>query len=285
MVMEHEFATLFVVATPIGNIGDVSQRALQTLQEVELVAAEDTRNTGLLLKRLGLSRQMVALHEHNERAQTERLLALLTAGQSIALVSDAGTPLINDPGFRLVDAALEGGIRVVPIPGPSSIITALCVSGQPTDRFCFEGFLPSKSTQRKRVLRALADETRTMVFFESPHRVLDSLRDFVDVFGTDRSITVARELTKKFETVKRGSLEGVVHWMSSESMQTRGEFVLVVAGAKAMATDKENEFERTLLPLLEELSLSKAVDLTAKICEVPRNRVYRRALALKSDSS
>lgn len=278
-----ELAGLYVVATPIGNIGDLSTRAIDVLREVDVVAAEDTRTTGILLKRLGISRSMIALHDHNERSQSDRLVASLLDAKSVAIVSDAGTPLISDPGFRVVDAALDAGIRVSPIPGPSAVLTALCCSGQATDRFCFEGFIPSKSSQRIRFLQALVDEPRTMVFFESPHRVIDSIGDFVEVFGPDRSISITRELTKKFETVRRGDLASMFQWLKVSPDQSRGEFVLVLSGADVRQSERESDFDHTLVPLLDQLSLSQAVDLACKICDVPRNRVYRRALELKSD--
>lgn len=276
-------ATLFVVATPIGSVSDLSPRAIDILRDVDVLAAEDTRTTGILLKRVGISRSMQSLHDHNERGQSARLLSSLSEGLSVAIVSDAGTPLISDPGFRVVDAALDAGIRVSPVPGPSAVLAALSVSGQATDRFCFEGFVPSKSSQRRRFLQALVDQPRTMVFFESPHRVVESIEDFNEVFGPDRSLTVTRELTKKFETVKRGPLAAVHEWVRAAPEQSKGEFVLVLAGADASTSEPSVEFDSTLIPLLEQLSLSQAVDLTCRICDVARNRVYRRALQLKPD--
>lgn len=281
--LRPDLAGLYIVATPIGNLGDLSSRAIDVLREVDIVAAEDTRTTGILLKRLGISRSMIALHDHNERGQSDRLLAALLDAKSVAIVSDAGTPLISDPGFRVVDAALDAGIRVSPVPGPSAVLSALCCSGQATDRFCFEGFIPSKSSQRLRFLQALVDQPRTMVFFESPHRVIDSIGDFVEVFGPDRSISISRELTKKFETIRRGDLASMFLWLKSAPELSRGEFVLVLCGADSRLSERESDFDYALAPLLEQLPLSQAVDLACKICDVPRNRVYRRALELKSD--
>jgi len=263
---------------------DISARAIEILGSADYVAAEDTRNTGLLFKRLGISRRLTALHEHNERQQTLQLVEYMLAGQSVAVVSDAGTPLINDPGYRLVDAALEADVAVITIPGPSSVIAALSISGQPTDRFCFEGFMPSKSSQRKRFLDRLSAEPRTIVLFESPHRILDSLSDLIEAFGPERSITMARELTKKFETVRRDSLQSMREWIASTPGQTRGEFVLVVAGAPQADASNDDVFDRTLTVLLDQLPLSQAVDLTTSIHGSNRNRVYKRALDLKNTS-
>jgi 16S rRNA (cytidine1402-2'-O)-methyltransferase len=276
--------TLFVVATPIGNRGDLTARARDTLAAVELIAAEDTRHTGQLLAQLGIRTPLVALHEHNEAARAEDLVARLVAGARVALVSDAGTPLISDPGFRLVAAAAAAGVAVVPVPGACAAVAALSVAGLPTDRFVFEGFLPAKTAARRARLAALAAEPRTLVFYEAPHRVAEALADLVAVFGAARQAVLARELTKLHETVYRGALGELVDRAGADPNMSRGEAVLVVAGAaEAPETGAEDleRLDRLLAGLLSGLPLSQAVDLAVEASGQRRNQVYERALALK----
>ncbi|MDM7322993.1 MAG: 16S rRNA (cytidine(1402)-2'-O)-methyltransferase [Gammaproteobacteria bacterium] len=224
------FGTLYVVATPIGNLTDLSPRAREVLASVDLIAAEDTRHSRKLLQHFGIATPLTAMHAHNEQQRVEDLLGRLRGGQSLALISDAGTPLLSDPGFPLVRAALRAGVRVSPIPGPSAAMAALSVCGLPSDRFIFEGFLPAKGTARKARLAELLDETRTLIFFEAPHRLLDTLRDMVVVLGAEREATLARELTKTFETVRLGTLGTLVDWVAGDEDQQRGECVILVRG-------------------------------------------------------
>jgi 16S rRNA (cytidine1402-2'-O)-methyltransferase len=236
--------TLFVVATPIGNRGDLTERARETLASVDLIAAEDTRHTGRLLAQLGIGTALLALHEHNEAARAEELVARLRQGARIALVSDAGTPLISDPGFRLVAAAAAAGVAVVPIPGACAAVAALSVAGLPTDRFVFEGFLPARAGARRTRLSALAAETRTLVFYEAPHRISETLADLAVAFGAARDAVLARELTKLHETVYRGSLGELAERAAADSNMARGEAVLVVAGAAEHAAPGAADVER-----------------------------------------
>ena len=276
--------TLFVVATPIGNRADWSDRARSTLAEVELIAAEDTRHTGQLLALCGISTPLIALHEHNEAALADELVARLAGGTRIALVSDAGTPLISDPGFRLVAAAAAAGVAVVPIPGACAAVAALSVAGLPTDRFAFEGFLPSRGAARRARLAALAGESRTLVFYEAPHRVGDTLADVAAAFGAGRRAVLARELTKLHETTYRGTLAELTARAASDPNIARGESVLVVSGAPEPEPDAPRDavqLDRTLRALLGALPLSRAVDLAAELCGERRNRVYDRALTLQ----
>ncbi|HRA42445.1 MAG TPA: 16S rRNA (cytidine(1402)-2'-O)-methyltransferase, partial [Gammaproteobacteria bacterium] len=230
MTLQTKPGKLYIVATPIGHLGDISLRAIDTLKVVDRIAAEDTRHSLGLLKHLGIEKPLVALHEHNEREQAEKLLAFVEDGHALALISDAGTPLISDPGYHLVQLAHQLGIQVVPIPGPCSIITALSASGLPTDRFVFEGFLSAKATARRKQLEKLATETRTLIFFEAPHRILETVAAMQACFGEQRLAVVARELTKTFETIRMGTLSELEAWMKSDAMQQRGEFVVLVAG-------------------------------------------------------
>lgn len=276
--------TLFVVATPIGNRGDLTDRARETLAGVDLIAAEDTRHTGQLLAQLGIRTPLLALHEHNEAARAEELIARLRQGARIALVSDAGTPLISDPGFRLVAMAAAAGVAVVPIPGACAAVAALSVAGLPTDRFVFEGFLPARAGARRTRLSALAAEARTLVFYEAPHRISETLADLAVAFGAGRDAVLARELTKLHETVYRGSLGELAERAAADSNMARGEAVLVVAGAAEHAAPGAADVERLdrlLAGLLAGLPLSQAVDLAAEVSGERRNRVYERALAIK----
>jgi 16S rRNA (cytidine1402-2'-O)-methyltransferase len=266
--------TLFVVATPIGNLEDLSPRARETLCRVEIVAAEDTRRTRGLLSSIGAQPQVLAYHEHNEDARTAELVERLRAGADIALVSDAGTPLINDPGWKLVASALAAEIDVRAIPGPSAVLAALAVSGLATDRYAFEGFLPRKAEQRAEHLRRLAREPRTLVFFESVHRLADALGALARELGSDRRATIARELTKVHEEIYTGSLEELKRALG-QSIPLLGEFVIVVAGAAEDAPVEEDEIRRVYALLRAELPPDKATVLTASITGAARNTVYR----------
>lgn len=279
--MSNECGTLYVVATPIGNLEDLSRRAERVLATVDYVAAEDTRHSRVLLQHYGIRTPLLSLHEHNEAQRVDSVLELLVRGESVALVSDAGTPLISDPGYRLVREARRRGLQVVPVPGPSSLVAALSVAGLPTDRFAFEGFLPAKPAQRRRRLEELVAEPRTLVFFEASHRIVASVEDMAAIFGTAREAAIARELTKAFETVLQGSLGELLERLNSDPDQTRGEFVVMVAGAPEAVDDDEAklaEADRILKVLLEELPLKQAAKLAAKLTGVTRNVLYERGL-------
>ncbi|MFV8835913.1 16S rRNA (cytidine(1402)-2'-O)-methyltransferase [Aquisalimonas sp. APHAB1-3] len=278
--MSPQPGTLYVVATPMGNLQDMTPRAVEVLGQVDLVAAEDTRHSGRLLAHFGVRARLLSLHEHNEDERVDALMTRLQSGECIALISDAGTPLISDPGFRVVRAAHRVGIRVVPIPGVSSPVAALSVSGLPTDRFCFEGFLPGRSGPRRRALEGLREEPRTLVLLESSHRIEAALQDMVDVFGPARQAVVARELTKTFETVRSLPLGELLAWLQADSNQRRGEFVLVIEGAPAVDADQAEQ-DRVLALLLAELPVKKAAAVAASILGAPRNALYQRALALR----
>lgn len=258
-------STLYIVPTPIGNLGDITQRALAVLNSVDLIAAEDTRHTGLLLQHFAITAKMYPLHDHNEQQKAEHLLAKLQAGQTIALVSDAGTPLINDPGYHLVRRCREAGIRVVPLPGACAAITALCAAGLPSDRFCYEGFLPAKTKSRKDTLQALIEEPRTLIFYESTHRLLDSLQDMVEVWGPDRYVVLARELTKTWENIHGAPVGELLAWVQEVETRRRGEMVLIVEGHKVDTEALPAEALRTLALLQKELPLKKAAALAAEI--------------------
>ena len=277
-------AVLYVVATPIGNLADISERALKVLRSVDLIAAEDTRHTRQLLMHFVINKPLFSVHDHNEHQRVEKVLQELADGQSIALVSDAGTPLISDPGFVVVQAVRKAGYPVVPVPGACAMVAALSAAGLPTDRFCFEGFLPAKSSGRKKQLKTVIKETRTLVFYESPHRVLDSLKDMAEVLGEEREITLARELTKTFETFLTGSLEEVIQQVEQDANQQRGEFVLVVAGAAPEDDAEAQEIAAidVLKVLLTELPVKQAAALAAKITGQKKNALYQQALSLQS---
>ncbi|MDV5138624.1 16S rRNA (cytidine(1402)-2'-O)-methyltransferase [Chimaeribacter arupi] len=272
-------STLYVVPTPIGNLGDITQRALAVLQGVDLVAAEDTRHTGLLLQHFAINARLFALHDHNEQQKAELLLAKLQEGQSIALVSDAGTPLINDPGYHLVRRCREAGIRVVPLPGACAAIAALSAAGLASDRFCYEGFLPAKTKARKDTLQALIEEPRTLIFYESTHRLIDSLSDMVTVLGADRYVVLARELTKTWESIHGAPVGELLAWVLEDENRRKGEMVLIVEGHKATEEALPAEALRTLALLQAELPLKKAAALAAEIHGVKKNSLYRYALA------
>ncbi len=274
MAAQAGSGTLHVVATPIGNLGDLSPRALETLKRVDAICAEDTRHTRQLLAHFGLERPLLALHEHNEGDAAAPLVARLLAGDSLALVSDAGTPLVSDPGFRLVRAARAAGVRVSPVPGPSALVAALSAAGLPSDRFVFEGFLPAKAKARREHLQALAAEPRTMIFYESSHRIEETLADMAMAFGNDRPAVVARELTKLFETVLDGGLAGLARRVREDANQRKGEFVVLVQGAPEAADAKVAEGRRLYARLCEHLPPSTAAKLAADLSGAPRKALY-----------
>ena len=278
---------LAVISTPIGNLGDLSPRARDELAAADMVAAEDTRRTGQLLTTLGLSRPLVSLHEHNERERIDELLEKLRGGARIALVSDAGTPLLSDPGFELVRRVSLEGISVVAVPGPSAITAALSIAGLPTERFSFEGFLPARLGERRARVAELAGESRTLVFFEAPHRIAESLEDMAAGFGTTRRAAVARELTKVFETVYRGTLADLALQARSDANFTRGEITVVVEGAPRVAAEEAPrvQLDATLTVLLSELAPSKAAALAARLTGAKRNDAYARALELSKGAA
>ncbi len=274
---------LYVVATPIGNLSDITNRALETLAAVELIAAEDTRHSRTLLQHYGIKTAMLSLHEHNESSRIKQIIGLLQAGSSVALISDAGTPLISDPGSRLVQAVHEAGLQPVPMPGPSAVSTMLSVAGQPVERFCFEGFLPSKAAARRKQLGSLLTETRTLVFYESSHRISDSIQDMKNAFGASRPCTVGRELTKRFESLYRGTLAEVLLAMQRDENSGRGEFVIVVAGAEENP-DKSIEAGQSMMDvLLTELSVSQAASLAARMSGARKKVLYEYGLGKKGE--
>jgi 16S rRNA (cytidine1402-2'-O)-methyltransferase len=272
--MQQRTGTLHVVATPIGNLGDLSPRALDTLRTVDAICAEDTRHTRQLLAHFGIERPLVALHEHNEEALAERVVARLQGGESLALVSDAGTPLVSDPGFRLVRAARAAGLRVTPVPGACAFVAALSVAGLPSDRLAFEGFLPAKTGARRERLAPLAAETRTLAFYESAHRIEDTLADMATVFGDGRRVVVARELTKLFETILDGTLSDVRAAIASDANQRKGEFVILVQGAQDDIEARIAEGKRLYQKLGEHLPPSTAAKLAAELSGAPRKALY-----------
>jgi len=272
---------LFIVATPIGNLEDLTPRARQTLAEVDLVAAEDTRHTGRLLSHIGVKTRLLALHDHNEEQVVPKLIAALRSGESIALVSDAGTPLVSDPGYRLVQAAHADDIVVSPIPGPSAVTAALSAAGLPTDRFCFEGFLPAKKAARLNALETLGRETRTLVFYESVHRIADVLADLCDVFGDERTAFIGRELTKMHEECVQDSLGSLRDKIADGSIVGKGEFVIVVAGSEEVA-ESSLEIDRLLQALAAHLSAKDAARVAAAATGLKRNDLYKQLLLIRS---
>ena len=274
-------ATLYVVATPIGNAADISLRALHVLSIADAVACEDTRNTAHLLSRYGLSKELIAAHEHNEREAAQKLIARLQAGQRIALVSDAGTPAVSDPGARIVDAVHAAGLRVMPLPGASAAIAALSASGLVQDRFQFIGFLPSKAKQREAALAALRTTNATLVFYEAPHRIVETVQAIAAAFESSRRIVFARELTKLFEQIHRCPLAEAEAWLAADPNRQIGEFVLVVEGASQTDEDQA-EAERILRILLAECPLKQAASLAAQITGLKKNALYERALEMKN---
>lgn len=273
--MDVKRGRLWIVATPIGNLEDLSPRAAAVLRDVALVAAEDTRHSGPLLARVGSRARTLALHEHNEREQALRIVETLRGGHDVAVVADAGTPLVSDPGYRLVRAAREAGIEVSPVPGPCAAIAALSVAGLASDRFVFEGFLPARAAARRERLGALVAEARTLIFYESSHRIVDMLGDLVALFGADRPAVVARELTKLFETVLSSPLAGLLERVAADANQQRGEFVVLVAGAVGAEADATLAEGRRVFALLrDELPPARAAKIAAAITGAPRRLLY-----------
>ncbi len=274
---------LYVVATPIGNLGDMPPRAVAVLRGVALIAAEDTRHSAPLLRHFAIATPLSALHEHNERQQTEKLVARLRAGEAIALISDAGTPLLSDPGYHLVRAAHQAGLRVIPLPGACAAIAALSASGLPTDRFSFEGFLSAKAAARRARLSELQADTRTLIFYEAPHRISAALDDMAEIFGAGREAVLARELTKLYETVRAAPLAELAEWVRGDAHQQKGEIVVLVRGAAARPPEAlGEEAQRVLRLLLAALPLKQAVALAAEITGEKRNRLYERAVEMKA---
>lgn len=276
---------LYIVATPIGNLSDITYRAVETLNKVDLIAAEDTRHSKILLSHYSINTPLLSLHEHNETARTDALLSRLQQGDNIALISDAGTPLISDPGFHLVRALKAADIRVVPIPGPSALIAALSAAGLPTQHFVFEGFLPAKGAARDKAVQALQHETRTIVLYESSHRIQSLITLLITHFGEARIACIARELTKTFETIMTAPLSVLQRQVEEDPNQRKGEFVVIVQGAeKAVSVDEQAE-QHLLSVLMEELTLKQAVALAVKISGLPKKKLYADALKLKGESS
>ena len=276
--------TLYIVATPIGNLNDITLRAIEVLKQVDVIAAEDTRHSKKLLDHYGVDTRLMSVHDHNEEAKIESIKALLSDGQSVALISDAGTPLISDPGFRLVRQLRADGFQVVAIPGPCAAIAALSVAGLPTDRFLFEGFLPAKQQARRAQLELLANESATLVFYESPKRIEACLQDVVAVLGADRWVSVAKEITKAFETVKTAPASEVLAWLQEADAHRRGEFVLLLAGrpAEAAAVIDANVMRAVELAR-DQMPLKKACALVSEITGVAKNALYSAALELNQD--
>lgn len=279
--MKDATAALYIVATPIGNLADISARAIEVLSSVDLIAAEDTRHSKHLLQHHGIETPTISLHEHNEQQRSELLLTKIADGNSIALISDAGTPLISDPGFRLVNMAREQGVEVIPIPGACAVITALSASGLSAERFAFEGFLPPKATARRQVLEKLVNEPRTMIFYESPKRMVASLQDMLSVFGGERKACLARELTKMFETIVTLPLAELVEVVISDANHQKGEIVLLIEGQSTVTDIDEAEQLRVLNILLKEMPLKQAASITASILGIKKNKAYDMALKLQ----
>lgn len=275
-----EYGTLYLVATPIGNQDDISLRAIKILSSVDFVAAEDTRHSGIFLNSLGIKARWIALHDHNEMTKSSELVKTLLSGQSIALISDAGTPLINDPGYHLVKQCYQHQIKVVPIPGACAAITALCASGLPTDKFRYEGFIPAKSNARTDLFTLLKNETATLIFYESTHRLMDSLTEMYAIFGSDRTLVLAKELTKQWETIKHDSIEGIINWLNEDERRKKGEFVLILEG-NILPTDLSQQIQQALKLielLLKYLPLNKACVVAAKQYGLKKNQLYQLAL-------
>lgn len=275
---------LYVVATPIGNLGDVTLRACEVLSAADLILAEDTRHSGILLQHLGIRVSLQSLHDFNERVKTEPIIKRLLAGEQVALISDAGTPLVCDPGFHLVRRAIEESIKVIPIPGPCALTAALSVAGLPTDRFLFNGFAPERGAPRRKLLESLAGFSSTLVFYEVPHRIMGFLKDAIAVFGKERPASVAREMTKKFECIYRDSLSNLHQFLASHPEQQRGEFVVMIHGADQPEDDTRQEKVRLLKILLgNSLSVKLAVSIASEILGGNRKELYRLALELEKN--
>jgi 16S rRNA (cytidine1402-2'-O)-methyltransferase len=271
---------LYIVATPIGNLEDLSPRAKMVLENVDLIVAEDTRHSKPMLNQFGIGTKISAYHDHNERSQTPVLIEQLQAGASIALISDAGTPLICDPGYHLLLAAHAEKIKIIPIPGPSALISALSVAGFSSEKFIFEGYLPARKTARRQRLQELKNETRTLVFYEAPHRILASIKDAIICFGGERQAVIAKEITKRHENIQRGTLPGLLDWLHSDKDLTKGEFVVVIQGDKTSQFDTQ-EASRILKILLADHSVKEAAKLTSEIMQGNRNDIYKLAMDLK----
>ena len=277
--MNNLCGTLYIVATPIGNLQDITQRALAVFAEVDLIAAEDTRHSGLLLSHYGIKKPFFALHDHNEQHKADLLVEKLRAGTNIALISDAGTPLISDPGFHLVRKCRQAGVKVVPLPGACAAITALCASGIASDRFCFEGFLPAKSKARRDRLQNLQKEDRTLIFYESTHRILDTLADVEELFGAERYVVLAREITKTWETISGDSVGNLRRWLSEDANRTKGEMVLIVEGCiETGETEFSPEVVKALKLIAAELPLKKAAAIVAELYGYKKNALYQFGL-------
>lgn len=271
---------LYIVGTPIGNLGDITLRALDTLREVDLIAAEDTRHSGKLLQHFQIKKPLFALHDYNENEKSQQLIHKLLQGQNIALIADAGTPLISDPGYKLVYEVRNAHLQVVPIPGACAAITALCASGLPTDKFVFAGFLPAKTIARKKHLQELEAETRTLIFYESPHRLMDTCADMLQVFGATRQAVLAKELTKTFETIYNGTLAEIIDWLETDVARQKGEFVILIHGTKKTPTELDKDSIKILNILCDELPVKQAAALAAKITGISKNTLYKTALEL-----
>ena len=278
--MELSEAKLYIVPTPIGNLSDITLRALTVLEQVETICAEDTRHTGKLLSHYNIKTRMLSVHDHNERQRVDTLVAKLAQGHSIALVSDAGTPLISDPGYHLVNGIRAAGYEVVPLRGACAAITALSAAGVATDRFCFEGFLGAKSAGRRAQLTALQEEPRTMVFYESPRRICDTISEMSDIFGESRHIVIARELTKTFETIHGAPAAQLLEWLNSDDNNRRGEMVVMVAGYKKLDEGLSPQVIDALKLLTTELPLKKAAALVAKLYDEKKNALYKYGLEI-----
>lgn len=274
---------LYVVATPIGNVADISLRAIKVLSLVDAIACEDTRNTGQLMARLGLSKTLFSAHQHNEREISASIVERLKAGERIALVSDAGTPGISDPGARIVDAVLDAGLRVIPLAGPSAVIAALSASGLTAAQFRFVGFLPAKAAQREQLLSGLSSSPATLVFYEAPHRILDTSRALLQAFGPDRRIVIGRELSKLFEQIHRCTLAEAQDWLAADANRQKGEFVLLIEASAENVDEGMSEARRVLEILLEEHTVSQAAALASRITGVKKNALYQIALEMKGD--
>lgn len=274
-------STLYVIATPIGNIGDISLRALFVLGMADVIACEDTRVTKTLLSTYGINKELVSAHKHNEREAGQYLVERLKKGERVVLVSDAGTPAVSDPGAKIIDEVWNAGINIVPIPGASAAVTALSAAGFPDDHFLFFGFLPTKNVQRKNVLQTLKDNEATLIFYEAPHRIGETLSALAEIFEPTRRIVIARELTKLFEEIHRCTMAGVLDWLNSDPNHRKGEFVLLVEGAAPASDELNAESQRVLSILMEEMPVSAAASLAARITGDKKNRLYELALQLK----
>lgn len=291
MTQTHTDATLrrpalYVVATPIGNLGDISQRAIETLKSVDLIAAEDTRHSARLMQHFAIGTRLISYHEHSGSAREDVILRALGEGKAVALISDAGTPLISDPGYGLVVRVRAESYPVLPVPGASAIAAAISAAGLPSDRFCFEGFPPHKASGRRQMFEALADDPRTLVFYESPHRIAESLADMAQAFGAERQAVICRELTKTWETIHGDSLGALCQWLQQDDNNRRGEFVVLIHGAAKVAQAAlPAEAERALKILMRDLPLKQAAALAAEITGSKKNALYKRGLELGDETS